>query len=250
MDAVSHGLRGSTIQFFNIEDVRVARDNFRQTGLDLMQLTTLCAEGDLDLDGDGDKDTNGEVGYFGHSMGAIIGAVFAAVNPRVHSVVLNAPGGGITRIFESEGLKGGIQLLSLPALGLEWGDDAYDEVLPVLMGSTQPIFDPADPLSFASRLGEQRVLIVEGKDDHLVPNTATDALIDAAGLDVPDGAAVDDDGLHVAVRIDLDDFELSPAGDNVDIDAHNTHFALEGVRRITAEFLRSKGTVLLDVAAP
>lgn len=69
-----------------------ARDGFRQTAVDLMQLARVIEIG-VDVDGDSGVDLNpARVYYFGQSQGGNYGMLFAAVEPDVHTVVLNVPG--------------------------------------------------------------------------------------------------------------------------------------------------------------
>lgn len=71
------------------------RDCLRQTALDLSQLVRAIESG-IDLDGDGARDLDpGRISYLGQSLGAFYGAIFAALEPGVQAVVLNAGGGSI-----------------------------------------------------------------------------------------------------------------------------------------------------------
>jgi pimeloyl-ACP methyl ester carboxylesterase len=254
IDAVSHGQRGSVVGFFNVEDVRVPRDNIRQTALDLVQLRALVAAQTLDIDGVPGPDLTGEAHYFGHSMGAIIGSLFTAVTPDVTTAVLNAPGGGITQIFESEGLKAGISLLALPALGIEYGSAAYDDVLPFFAGVTQGIFGDADPINYARMWHDQRpahapttprVLVQIGVGDRLVPNSTTDHLVRAVPLEVLDTSRTVDDGQSAAWRVVVTDFGVAP-----EEDPHDNFFFVPGIRTQAAEFVDSHGAVVHDPATP
>jgi hypothetical protein len=71
----------------------LARDALRQTAVDLMQLTRAIRMG-MDLDGDGTTDLSREnIAYVGHSLGAMYGTLFHAIEPDVRSAVLNAGAG-------------------------------------------------------------------------------------------------------------------------------------------------------------
>ena len=70
-----------------------ARDCILQTVVDLMQLTRVLRSG-VDLDGDGSVDLDPtRIAYAGHSLGAIYGSVFNAVEPSVPVAALIAGGG-------------------------------------------------------------------------------------------------------------------------------------------------------------
>ena len=249
--AVQHGERGSVTAFFDLHDVRVARDNFRQTVLDQVQLATLAARGGVDVDGVAGPDLDGRILYFGHSMGAILGSVLAGVAPSLDVSVVNAAGGGMGGIFQSEGLTAMLQLLVRPALGMTYEDPAYPDVLPFYAGFLQTIFAPADPISYAARARERHerdgyaYLLQEDTGDRLVPNAASADLARALGLATHDEARDFDHAAFVHWRLDPAALGF-PAAD----DPHGIYFATPGARAQAAAFLASGGRALLDPAAP
>src|SRR5690554_1452825 len=65
--------------YINLQNFARTRDAMRQTVLDLMNLNATI--GDMDVDADGNSDFDASKVYFvGHSLGAIIGTTFVAVN--------------------------------------------------------------------------------------------------------------------------------------------------------------------------
>src|SRR5262245_58741473 len=69
------------------------RDSHRQTAADWMQLVRVIQTG-VDVDADHIKDLDSSRIYFmGNSVGALMGPLFMAVEPDVHTGVLNAFGG-------------------------------------------------------------------------------------------------------------------------------------------------------------
>src|SRR5262249_45716621 len=71
-----------------------ARDAYRQTTADWMQLVRVIQAG-VDVDGDGARDLDpSRISYFGNSWGGNLGALLLAVEPDVRAGVLLNPGAG------------------------------------------------------------------------------------------------------------------------------------------------------------
>lgn len=69
-----------------------SRDGARQTIADFMQLVRVIQVG-MDVDGDGSPDLDpSRIYYFGHSLGAMWGTIFMAVEPSVRVAVFNSVG--------------------------------------------------------------------------------------------------------------------------------------------------------------
>ena len=69
-----------------------SRDAARQTIADFMQLVRVIEVG-MDIDGDGSQDLDSSrIYYFGHSLGAMWGTIFLAVEPNVRAAVFNSVG--------------------------------------------------------------------------------------------------------------------------------------------------------------
>jgi pimeloyl-ACP methyl ester carboxylesterase len=75
-----------------------ARDGFRQTVVDMMQLVREIQVG-IDVNGDSipDLDPN-RIYYLGQSQGGLVGTLFAALEPHVRAAVLGATGGPLPEI--------------------------------------------------------------------------------------------------------------------------------------------------------
>lgn len=249
IDAVSHGTRGSIVQFLNVEDVRVMRDNFRQTVLDLVQLATFAREGGLDVDGVPGPDLDGSVRYFGHSMGSILGIVVTSLMPEAPHAVLSAPGGGIGNILQSENLLARIELLILPALGLGFQDPAYELSIPFLTGFVQALLDRGDPINFAPHMFEDRpahttgipsLLLQQGNGDRMVPNNATEDLARALAVPILDEPVQADEPTSGVWPLEPSAYGMSP-----ETDPHDVYFHVAGLRRQAVEYLKSDGRVIL-----
>lgn len=210
IDSPEHGSRAagetnvlsSAFAFFGIDsdtqsfDIRRARDNFRQMASDQLELVRfLKSLGDLDLlppgapDGVPDLDVS-RVFYIGHSFGSVQGPTALALSPEISQAVWNVGGDGLTTLLRDSGTFG-ILVNSLRPPGTSDGAVAR------FFAVTQAIVDPGDPLNYA-RFGTleafpgvkdwspRDVLLQEVLDDHIVPNSTSEALARAAGLELMD----------------------------------------------------------------
>ena len=101
------------------------------------------------------------IAYIGWSAGARTGSILAGVEPRLHSLVLIAPGAAPVSEF-------------------------VDEAAPEAREAVRDLMSSIDPLFYIARGDAKRLLIQEGDNDVVIPRTAIDALTDAA----PDGTEV------------------------------------------------------------
>lgn len=248
IDAASHGSRGNFVSFFNVEDPRVMRDNFRQTIVDLLHVAELVRLGDLDLDGAPGPDLDGSVGYLGHSMGSLLGLSVVTLLPEAPVAVLHAGGGGIANILQSEIMQTRVELLILPALGLAYESPGYEPSLPFLSGVLQALIDRTDPIAFsrhtltdrpAHTTGTPTILIQQGLGDRMVGNPTTGDLARALGVDFLTAPATLDGSTSGVFSTDPVAFGVDPM-----VDPHDTYFHVPGVRAQAAAFLRSGGTEL------
>src|SRR5690554_4890390 len=131
-DAADVGASGDL--YINLNNFARTRDAMRQTVLDLMNLNATI--GDMDVDADGNSDFDASKVYFvGHSLGAIIGTTFVAVNndpdvqafngnlPKIQGAILGNGGGGVVKLLENSPSIGGAKILPglKAAAGLEQG---------------------------------------------------------------------------------------------------------------------------------
>jgi hypothetical protein len=175
-----------------------ARDQFRQSVIDLGTLGAVVADPKLDLGPllqavPGAKLDASRIGYVGDSFGGILGAMVAAVDPTIHHFVLNVGGGGIV----TEVLSNAPALATLvsTAGGLNFGipRDRLDGTHPI-GGVLQSILDPADPLTHARAIVQspvvfagkknppKSVILIESLWDEIVANEGSEALARAAGM--------------------------------------------------------------------
>src|SRR5690554_4998022 len=172
--------------YINLQNFARTRDAMRQTVLDLMNLNASIGDMDVDADSTNGPDLNKDKVYFiGHSLGAIIGTTFVAVNndpdvqafngnlPKIQGAILGNGGGGVVKLLENSPSIGGAKILPglQAAAGLEQGSADIEK----FFGVMQAMVDSADPINFASSEGSQNtpVLMYTASGDLVVPNNAT-----------------------------------------------------------------------------
>lgn len=158
--------------YIQLTNFQRTRDNNRQAVMDLLNLNATLATIDIDGDDTPDLDVD-NVSYVGHSLGAIVGTSFVAVNndetvqiaanipvvasggsakptlPLIQSAVLATPGGGLTKLLENSGSYGPPILGGLSAAaGIQQGDSAFES----FMTTFQATVDSGDPMNFVSDL--------------------------------------------------------------------------------------------------
>jgi pimeloyl-ACP methyl ester carboxylesterase len=210
IDSPEHGSRSeeetnvlsSSFAFFGIDpdtqsfDIRRARDNFRQMASDQLELVRFLGSlGELDLlppgapDGIPDLDVSRAL-YIGHSFGSVQGPTALALAPEISQAVWNVGGDGLTTLLRDSGTFS-ILVNSLRPPGTPDGAVAR------FFAVAQAIVDPGDPLNYArfgtleplegvANWAPRDVLLQEVIDDHIVPNSSSEALARAAGLELID----------------------------------------------------------------
>ena len=160
--------------YINILNFQNTRDNTRQAVMDLMNLNASLAFMDFKGDATKDFDLSTGVSFAGHSLGAITGTSFLAVNNKlapnaatnkpatetssylnlVDAGVLANGGGQLTKLLEnspgfSPSVLGGFTALgTLAGLDLSQGSKLLETALVVFQGTV----DSADPINFGSML--------------------------------------------------------------------------------------------------
>ncbi len=181
--------------FLNLTSFTTARDNLRQMTLDLLNLNASLGTMDLDDDDNPDFDTN-NVYFIGHSLGAIDGLPFVAINnseavqmgaftsqPFIKAAAALNTGGGTVRLLTNSPSLGPTILGGLAAASdsLVQGNSGLESYLNVFQG----IMDSADVMNFASMLSEAAgtntgVLLTEVIGDGTSDNPADQTIPNAA----------------------------------------------------------------------
>jgi len=155
----------SGTHFINLKNLVVTRDNVRQSVADLFALHTALAA--MDYDGGGaDFDTD-NVFFIGHSLGAMVGVPFLALEPNVKDAVLGMPGGGIAKLLDGSASFGPVIAAGLGAVGVTKGTADYES----FMGAAQTLVDSGDPNNYtAAAVANRGVLMFEVTGDAVIPN--------------------------------------------------------------------------------
>ena len=161
-----------------------ARDNFRHSTYDKLQLIQLLHQ-DGDLDGDGVDDVDVEyLGYYGLSLGGIMGVELLALESRLKLGVLAVPGARLVSVLTD----GAMLEMFLPLIyNLVGGQNIFDRFTPL----AQVLIDAADPGTYAPyilthpqyRQNAPHLLMQMSINDEVVPNPSNRML--ARSLQIP-----------------------------------------------------------------
>jgi hypothetical protein len=240
VDAVEHGARGSSFDFFALDDLRRTRDNFRQSAFDLMQLVSLSRV--LDVEGDGVPDLSSSAGLFANSLGGIMGGSLASVDERIRYAALNVPGGGLANILASTDIRDRIGLLLVSKTNLTFESPEYYGAFPLFRTVGQLFLETADPVNVGRAFhGSGRALLIqEGVEDHVIPNFTTEALARAMGAQLQTTSVAGATPLQAHVRVDPARYGLPE-----DYNGHNVFWDIAPARIQVLSFLGSSGTKLV-----
>jgi pimeloyl-ACP methyl ester carboxylesterase len=171
----------------DLQNFFVMRDNFRHQVIDLAQVVrVLRGTGDSVLGAP--KLDGGRVDYVGQSLGGLLGTLYGAVSPDAHHVVLNVPGGRLTQVLDEATDKNLVALrtrlyAALASQQMPQGSPAFD----TYVRTAQWILDPADPVNHSWYVSNgpdvpahRRALVQYITGDRVIPNSTTQALMDAA----------------------------------------------------------------------
>lgn len=184
--------------FIDVENLVGTRDHFTQALLDLMQGYRVIKHADWAANSGGYTLDGDDVVYLGMSLGGILGANMAALEPGIQDFVLNVPGGGFLSLIENSDTLTHIFNEALAERDAQQGSDAYFEFSNIIRW----LLDPVDPLNIAHHAtreplsyidpedGQQktmrpkRVLLQMAKNDAVVPNIATNILSERMGVPI------------------------------------------------------------------
>ncbi|NJN45867.1 MAG: hypothetical protein HC808_04600 [Candidatus Competibacteraceae bacterium] len=195
----------SGAHYINLTSFLTARDNIRQGSTDLFYLTATLPT--VDIDGDALPDFATPIRFVGHSLGAIVGTTFLAVENEISAATLANPGGGLTRLLLGSESIGPRILAGLMAVGLEPGTTDFE----AFVNAFQQAVDSGDPINYASAAAEvhpiHMIEVVGPPSDATIPNSVpgaplagTEPLVRIMGLRSVAATTVDDMGLRAIVR--------------------------------------------------
>ena len=168
----------SGASFINLTSLLTARDNLRQASADLITLTR--SVGNLDVTGDGVADIDPtRIHFVGQSLGSIVAVSWLSVSPAVNTATLSVPGGLVTQLLlDSPSFAPRINA-GLQAQGLLPGTTLYAQ----FFRDAQNVIDAGDPVNYiADAAASKPILLHQVLGDIVVPNSATQRLIDLGGL--------------------------------------------------------------------
>ena len=162
--------------FINLSNLQNTRDNVRQAVSDLFVLVDAIDEGTL-TDGPNKMDP-ANIYFLGHSLGAMVGTVFTALEPNVKSAAFAFGGASLAKILDGSAAFGPSIAAGLAAKGVVKGTPDYESFL----GAAQTVVDSGDPVNHASTAAaiDRGILFFEivggnsSPSDLVVPNTVPD----------------------------------------------------------------------------
>jgi len=161
--------------FVNLANLLNTRDNLRQAVSDLFVLVDAIEEGTI-TDGANTMDP-ARIYFLGHSLGAMVGTTFLALEPDVRDAALAFGGASLPKILDGSAAFGPSISAGLAAQGVVKGSADYE----TFFGAAQTVVDSADPVNYASDAVMGRGLlffeIVGGNSspsDLVVPNRVPD----------------------------------------------------------------------------
>ncbi|MGF1468244.1 MAG: hypothetical protein ACFCGT_19150 [Sandaracinaceae bacterium] len=209
VDQIHHGERNAGgdpgLLFFNVLNPDAARDNVRQSALDVVQQARLLADlavplGIADRDGRPVVFDANEVYFIGHSQGGLNGPLFLAIDGAARGAVLSASTGVIAPALREKTMPDDPSIPELVVSFLQLSGDSVEEAFETegfvvehpIPNLLQTWIEAADAVNYASRLGRDRpaalgplsVVMTEGLLDAWSPPLSIEALAGAIGLPV------------------------------------------------------------------
>lgn len=168
--------------YINLTNLLNTRDNVRQSVADLFALTAAIPS--IDVDGGGADFDASNIRFVGHSLGAMVGTVFLALEPNVDDAVLAFGGSMLSKILDGSASFGPSISAGLALNGVAKGTPDYESFL----GAAQTVVDSADPVNYSldatgyapSAAANRGLLFFEivggnsSPSDLVVPNTVPD----------------------------------------------------------------------------
>ena len=175
---------GSGQNFVNLSSLLTTRDNLRQGAVDLLTLTRALAN--LEVTGDTTPDADlTRIHFVGHSLGSIVGGVYATVGANARTASLLMTGGGVAQTIIDSPTFGPRIDAALTAQGLLPNTTLRNQFL----RDAQTAVDAGDPLNYIGTLVTLKpvhiIQVIGGPptwlSDQVVPNSSTQRMITAGG---------------------------------------------------------------------
>jgi pimeloyl-ACP methyl ester carboxylesterase len=168
----------SGASFINLSSLLTSRDNLREGSADL--LTFVRSVGNLDLNGDAAPDIDAtRIHFVGQSLGSIVAVPWLSLSPAVQTATLSVPGGVIAQLLRDSPTFGPRINAGLQAQGLVPGTTLYNQ----FFRDAQNVVEAGDPVNYmAAAAAAKPILLHQVIGDTVIPNSATQRLIDVAAL--------------------------------------------------------------------
>ena len=167
----------SGTSFIWLNNLLVTRDNVQQAVADLMALRKAIGSMDYDVNDDPTNNTGADfsgkpVYFIGHSLGAIVGIPFFALDSTVDTAVFAMPGGALPKLLDGSQAFGPTIAAGLSVAGLSKGSADYEG----FMLAAQTVLDIIDPINFTLQLSSDSrgILGMSVHNDTVVPNYVPD----------------------------------------------------------------------------
>ncbi|MFY0642027.1 MAG: Ig-like domain-containing protein [Bermanella sp.] len=198
--------------FIQLLSFQGTRDNMRQAVMDLMNLNASLDFMDFTDNNAGTDFDVSKVHFVGHSLGAILGTTFVAVNnsqstkvtagsathnamlPNITTATLANGGGQVTKLLENSNIGTSLVIPGLAALGTNAGLDLGQgsSLFELTLQLFQATVDSADPINFAAKLKATNTPVLafeiagntDNPSDQTVPVDAVDSRL-APALPAP-----------------------------------------------------------------
>ena len=168
----------SGASFINLSSLLTARDNLREASADLM--TLVRSVGDLDVSGDAVADIDAtRIHFVGQSLGSIVAIPWLSMPGAVQTATLSVPGGLVTQLLRDSPTFAPRINAGLAAQGLVPGTTLYNQ----FFRDAQNVIEAGDPINYMAAAAAARpILLHQVIGDTVIPNSATQRLIDIAAL--------------------------------------------------------------------
>jgi|HubBroStandDraft_6_1064221.scaffolds.fasta_scaffold42696_1 pimeloyl-ACP methyl ester carboxylesterase len=198
LDLITPGtIDPSGSHFINLTSLLTARDNLREGAADLITFERSVSNAVVANAGNAKMFAAGQTHYLGHSLGAIVGAVFLGVVPAsdVSTGTLANPGGDLSQLLITSPSFAPVINAGLAAQGLTPGTTLYSQ----FFRDSQNVIDSGDPINYIAQTtglhpihllqvvgstpppaGCNAQSFINGCPDQVVPNTATQAMLTAS----------------------------------------------------------------------
>ena len=156
---------------FNLENLRALRDNNRQATADLSILALSLQH--MSIDGDATPDLNAfNVTAVTQSLGGIVSVPFAAIEPILSRLYINATGGGLVRLTNGGHFGPDAIQPALAAVGIDVGTPEFEAFLTI----AQTVVDSGDAINWAVEAAMKMPIIHnQVQEDETVPNVVPGA---------------------------------------------------------------------------